>query len=57
MFMKKAIYGLINVRSNGEKVFAGRVYAGKKSISGIRRRFWDWELYEFAIDNDNLILK
>ena len=54
---EKAIYGLINIRSDGEKVFAGRVYAGRKSISGIHRRFWDWELYEFTIDNNNLILK
>lgn len=48
---EKAIYGL-NVRSDGEKIFAGRVYAGKKSISNIRRKFWDWELYKFSIDND-----
>jgi len=54
---EKAIYGLINVRSDGEKIFTGRVYAGKKSTSNIRRKFWEWELYEFVIDNDALILK
>ena len=54
---EKAIYGLINVRSDGEKVITGRVFAGKKSELNIRRRFWDWELYEFIINNNSLILK
>jgi beta-lactamase superfamily II metal-dependent hydrolase len=51
---EKSIFGMINIRSNGEWVAGGRVY----KRGSTNRRVWDWERYAYDLatgdflDND-----
>ena len=50
---EKVTHGLINVRTNGEWVAAGRVYNKRKqrTESPFTKSLWDWERYAFDLKN------
>jgi hypothetical protein len=50
---EKVTHGLINVRTNGEWVAAGRVYNKRKprTESALIKSLWDWERYAFNLKN------
>jgi len=50
---EKANYGLVNVRTNGEWLAAGRVFNKRKRKGKGRyaKSLWDWERYAFNLKN------
>jgi competence protein ComEC len=49
---EKTNHGLINVRTNGEWLAAGRVYNVRKKKDGkYAKSLWDWEKYAFDLKN------
>ena len=51
---EKVNHGLINVRTNGEWLAAGRVYNRRKKEKGkYVKSLWDWEKYAFNLKNGN----
>jgi beta-lactamase superfamily II metal-dependent hydrolase len=47
---EKCIHGLINVRSNGEWLVAGRIYGKTKNDPGKPSK-WSWEAYALRLDD------
>ena len=59
---EKTTHGLINIRTNGEWIAAGRVYNVRKQTKDGKptKSLWDWEKYAFNLKNakpltDNLL--
>jgi len=48
---EKTNYGLINVRTNGEWLAAGRVYNRRRGKGRYAKSLWDWERYAFNLKN------
>jgi len=57
---EKTIYGLINVRTNGQWLAAGKVFNKRRGKGKYAKSIWDWEKYAFNLKNgkpltDNLL--
>jgi len=48
---EKTNHGLINVRTNGEWLAAGRVFNRRKGKGRYAKSLWDWERYAFNLKN------
>ena len=48
---EKATHGLVNVRTDGEWLAAGRVYNRRRGKGRYAKSIWDWERYAFNLKN------